>query len=81
MNIYLNLDIPGIWIQPIYLSGVKTNGVADNALNHAPYIQIESNSNCILPAGTTIELTVIPNVTVKNQDIWYGDYIDYTLRC
>lgn len=71
----VNHDIPGITYRHSIIGGTVVVS-ADNPLKHAPYIEVYSESNCTLPAGTTIQLTVTPSVTLKNQDLWYGDYLD-----
>ena len=51
----------------------------DDVLNHAPYIVIESASNCVLPSGTKIKLTVEPSLPLTNQAAWLGEDIDTSL--
>jgi hypothetical protein len=46
--------------------------------NYIPYIVIAAEENCVLPKGTKIKITIIPNITKKGFEDWFTNIIEHT---
>lgn len=46
--------------------------------NYIPYIVIAAEENCVLPKGTKIKITIIPNITKNGFNSWFTNIIEHT---
>lgn len=62
------------------LKGIHEYSKTADVYNYAPYIVIEAEDNCVLPANTLIKITVEPVLpSVADMQVWLGDLVDTTL--
>lgn len=53
-------------------------GISDAVGNYIPYIVIAAEENCVLPKGTKIKITIIPNITKNGFRTWFTNIIEHT---
>lgn len=46
--------------------------------NYIPYIVVAAEENCVLPKGTKIKITIIPNITKNGFLDWFTNIIEHT---
>ena len=61
------------------IPGISQYTKTPDPLDYIPYIVIASESNCVLPKGTKIKVTIIPTITSAGFDAWFGDTIDTSI--
>lgn len=64
----------------IFGAAVATSipGIDTAVGNYIPYIVIAAEENCVLPKGTKIKITIIPNITKKGFEDWFTNIIEHT---
>ena len=61
------------------IPGISQYTKTPDPLDYIPYIVIESEDNCVLPKGTKLKITIIPNITNRGFDLWFGNTIDTSI--
>lgn len=51
-------------------------GISTAVENYIPYIVVSCEENCVLPKGTKIKITVIPNITKNGFNSWFDQIVE-----